>query len=316
MSLNQSVIASEIFIKYSFLVERSASPDYDFGDSNDSIQTTSSIEVPMVAVDDEPFEETQEPIKIYSRGKQEEVEKSLKHLELEIEVITARHESFALDDIGKEELKQKRAKKTELKKKLKRLEANRVSSAHHRMKIKERLGALSTQSEGTSSSKPGRPKLIDSQPDLLDLAEDGCAAHNRRRTDDIRTLKTLNDLHKALEERGFQISRSSVFTHRSINGKRHIDTVPVRLLRATNDYRKAHEDAFFAKASIDHTMEMASFLGPAFVGILSQDDKARVPLGITAANKQQQILMHMQYAVKLPDHDFVVWLRCLTPKFG
>jgi len=51
---------------------------------------------------------------------------------------------------------------------------------------------------------------------------------------------------------------------------------------------------------------LASFLGPQKVGFLSQDDKARVPLGITAANKQAPLLMHVEYKVTLPDHDFVV----------
>lgn len=67
MSLIQPVIASEISIKYFFLVEQlssalQASPNYHFDDSNDSVQTTSSIdneplEVPMVVVDDEPIED-------------------------------------------------------------------------------------------------------------------------------------------------------------------------------------------------------------------------------------------------------------------
>ncbi|GBP67830.1 hypothetical protein EVAR_88882_1 [Eumeta japonica] len=36
------------------------------------------------------------------------------------------------------------------------------------------------------------------------------------------------------------------------------------------------------------------------------DDKARVPLRITATNARAPILMHLDYRVKLPDHDFVV----------
>lgn len=39
---------------------------------------------------------------------------------------------------------------------------------------------------------------------------------------------------------------------------------------------------------------------------IAQDDKACVPMGITAANKQSPILMHVEYKVKLPDHDYVV----------
>lgn len=51
---------------------------------------------------------------------------------------------------------------------------------------------------------------------------------------------------------------------------------------------------------------VTSVLGPDQVFFWSQDDKARVPLGITAANAQAPILMHMEYRVRLPDHDFVV----------
>jgi hypothetical protein len=39
---------------------------------------------------------------------------------------------------------------------------------------------------------------------------------------------------------------------------------------------------------------------------LSQDDKARVLIGIAAANKQSLIIIHIEYIVSLPDHDWVV----------
>ena len=38
----------------------------------------------------------------------------------------------------------------------------------------------------------------------------------------------------------------------------------------------------------------------------SQDDKCRVSIGIPAATKQAPLLMHTDYKVTLPDHDFVV----------
>uniref|UniRef100_A0A914DII2 Uncharacterized protein n=1 Tax=Acrobeloides nanus TaxID=290746 RepID=A0A914DII2_9BILA len=37
---------------------------------------------------------------------------------------------------------------------------------------------------------------------------------------------------------------------------------------------------------------------------LSQDVKARVPLGLPAANKQSRIALHLQYRIRLPDHDW------------
>ena len=46
--------------------------------------------------------------------------------------------------------------------------------------------------------------------------------------------------------------------------------------------------------------------GPESVFVVSIDDKAKVQLGITAATRQAPLIMHMEYEVRLPDHDFVV----------
>lgn len=109
------------------------------------------------------------------------------------------------------------------------------------------------------------------------------------------------------------MGRSTVYTRllpkrstSSIEGKRHINTVPVKLIRAQNDSHSKHVDARFCAATIKNVEEVCSILGPDVVCFISQDDKARVPLGITAANHQAPILMHMEYRVSLPDHDWVV----------
>ncbi|CAF1030320.1 unnamed protein product [Rotaria magnacalcarata] len=39
---------------------------------------------------------------------------------------------------------------------------------------------------------------------------------------------------------------------------------------------------------------------------LSQDDKARVPIGLPATRRQAPLFMHLNYKIRLPDHDFVV----------
>ena len=38
---------------------------------------------------------------------------------------------------------------------------------------------------------------------------------------------------------------------------------------------------------------------------LSVDDKAKVPIGVTAVTKQAPLIMHVSYKIRLPDHDFV-----------
>ena len=41
------------------------------------------------------------------------------------------------------------------------------------------------------------------------------------------------------------------------------------------------------------------------VFVLSVDDKAKVPSGVTAVTKQVPLIMHVSYEIRLPDHDFV-----------
>ncbi|KAG5888931.1 hypothetical protein JTB14_006299 [Gonioctena quinquepunctata] len=92
----------------------------------------------------------------------------------------------------------------------------------------------------------------------------------------------------------------------SAEGRRHVSTVPVKLIRAQNDHHKSHLGSNFAETSIHYLENIASILGPDQVFFISQDDKARVPIGVTAANKQAPLLMHMEYRIKLPDHDWVI----------
>lgn len=82
--------------------------------------------------------------------------------------------------------------------------------------------------------------------------------------------------------------------------------MPVKLSRPEADHHKAHCDQQFCVATIRSLETIASVLGPHQVSFISQDDKARVPIGTTAANKQLPLLMHVEYRVSLPDHDWVV----------
>ena len=62
----------------------------------------------------------------------------------------------------------------------------------------------------------------------------------------------------------------------------------------------------FARSTIRHLEDIAGFLGPEEVIFHSQNDNAKVPIGLTAANKQAPLVMHVEYKVKLLDHDFVI----------
>ena len=165
-------------------------------------------------------------------------------------------------------------------------------------------------------TRPGKPRVEENQPLLLKtiiaLAMHGSASHEKRQSDVYQTIKTLDELTEQLNKDGFKISRSGVYLRllprRSayIEGPRHVVTIPVKLIRAQNDHYAQHVDCPFCTATIRYLEELASFLGPQEVCFISQDDKCRVPIGLTAANKQSPLLMHVEYRVSLPDHDWVV----------
>lgn len=90
-----------------------------------------------------------------------------------------------------------------------------------------------------------------------------------------------------------------------LEGKRHVETVPVCWIRAQNDAHSKHIDMHFCTATIKHLEELKSILGPNDF-FKSQDDKSRFPIGLTAVNKPAPLLMHVEYRVSLPDHDWVV----------
>ena len=65
-------------------------------------------------------------------------------------------------------------------------------------------------------------------------------------------------------------------------------------------------DHEFANAVCISVEEFACLFDPNEVFYLSQDDKAKVPLGLPISKKQTAILMHVDYKVTLPDHDFPI----------
>ena len=144
------------------------------------------------------------------------------------------------------------------------------------------------------------------------IAISGSAAHDRCRNEVIRTVKTLDQLTEALNHEGFELKCSSVYlhllprNHSTIEGKRNVTTAHVKLYKSRHLKHALHPSTKFARASIRSLEELAAILGPAAVTFHSQDDKAKVSIRLTAANKQAPILMLVEYQVTLPDHDFVV----------
>lgn len=127
---------------------------------------------------------------------------------------------------------------------------------------------------------------------IVNIAIYGSAAHERRQNEKIRSIKTLDELTTSLKnDFGFILSRSAVYlrliSHRSdtLEEKRHISSVPVKLIKAQNEIYKNHIDTAFCCATIHNLENLSSILCPRWTFFISQNDKAKVPIGLTAANK-------------------------------
>ena len=102
---------------------------------------------------------------------------------------------------------------------------------------------------GKTEITPGAPMKVDN-PELIDaiarIARTRSAAHERRRSEVIRTVKTLDQLTAALCSEGFDLQRSSVYLRLisrnvcTIEGKKHVRTAPVKLLRSQNSKHNSH----------------------------------------------------------------------------
>lgn len=124
---------------------------------------------------------------------------------------------------------------------------------------------------------PGRPRLEEDQPDLLQvitsIATLGSGAHLRRRDETMRCCRTLDELTEALKNLGYDISRSATYLRllprlsNSREGKRHVQTVKVKLVKAQTSEHKNHQDTSFCTAIVMALNSVASFLGIIFLFI-------------------------------------------------
>ncbi|CAG8848641.1 34766_t:CDS:2, partial [Gigaspora margarita] len=94
-------------------------------------------------------------------------------------------------------------------------------------------------------------------------------------------VKTLDQFHATLKQMNYKISYLATY---------------LRLL----------PKQFNIKEKKRNIKKMVLLLEPQSILTISQDDKARIPLGLAIANKQVPILIRLEYRVKLPDYDWIV----------
>lgn len=204
---------------------------------------------------------------------QSKTKKKIAYLEFELNAQRCAYDSgLAGDDIDKKIKKTKSDLEAE-RKLLKSQKRNAEYQAKHRKKQKIRLTEISEKNPEmvkkiSNTETAGRPRLEVDQPGIIEaiikIAMFGSHVDERRRSQMIRSCRTLDDLHQALLKEGFQLSRSATYLRllprdsTTIQGKKHIKTAPVKLIRAVTDLHKSHPDQHFCTATIRFLEGLAS----------------------------------------------------------
>ena len=84
----------------------------------------------------------------------------------------------------------------------------------------------------------------------------------------------------------------------------------MKLLRPECNLRKSNVDRMYARSIVEDTHDIETLFGHDQVTFLSCDDKARIPLGIAAVQKQAPIVMSLEYKVfKIFYSPLLEWLE-------
>ena len=209
-----------------------------------------------------------------------------------------------------------------MKQKLRNLISDSQKQRKRRAEKKQMIAGLAEENP-TNAAKlrkfmnklPVRQPLENLYPDLhqaiIDLVTVGAGADSRRRTDVLNSCKTLDDLNAVLQKEGYILSRQAFHLRLipqradSREGRCHVRTVPIKLRKAKNTLRNRHADADFTFAIKRQMRDIVSLSGSDNVFVLSVDNKAKVPISVTAVTKQAPLIMHVSYEIRLPHHDFV-----------
>lgn len=157
-------------------------------------------------------------------------------------------QNSGLSAVSHKEVRELCEKRKEKEKNLKRLENKAKIMSKLREKKSQQLKSFCEANpeaakalKSLNKSTPGRPRLETSQPQLLstilDIVQSFSASAEKRRTNELRSVLTLDDLVRELQSRGHKISRSATYIRllpkrfNTNQAKHHVETVPVRLLR-------------------------------------------------------------------------------------
>lgn len=183
---------------------------------------------------DTPSTSSSIPQSVRATPAQDKLKTQISLLQMECDLVVRRRDSLGAIESETRDVTKLRRQIDKCKTELRRKEQHMRHSQSHRLSMKSKIKLACNQSPIVANllkarSAPGRPRLEEQQTELLitivDLAMFGASAEERRRS----------DLHEKLKEHGFQISKSGTYlrllprNYTTLEGKRHVVTVPVKL---------------------------------------------------------------------------------------
>lgn len=195
------------------------------------------------------------------------------------------------------------------KKKLEKLKRHAEAQAKLRSKKQRQL---SEESIVEQYDKPGRPSAAILNPDIWDNIHDcvefGSAHAKRRKT--VIKVRTIKHLREALEEKyNTYLSRQCLSTYleprhkHTFAARRHHHPAKVGLASVARTDMKQHIDEHYCLASVKAARVFAEVFASETV-VISQDDKAKISLGIPAVGRTFKTIQSVNEPVTIEDHDF------------
>ncbi|ESO11249.1 hypothetical protein HELRODRAFT_183352 [Helobdella robusta] len=190
---------------------------------------------------------------------QKQLTEELNIINADLVGLMARDNMRILTAKQKEEMDTKKARKRQIEKDIIKKKANQERQKKFRIDKKEILQKVIEENPELAKKlktkeSPGRPSIVSEQPDLLksilDIAEFGCSADERRRMETLRCVKTLDELHKELLNMGLP-------DHDWVIGDRH------KLIPSVYAGLVISEKGYGAK-------EAVTYSGPTFISVRSE----------------------------------------------
>ncbi|CAB4489434.1 unnamed protein product [Rhizophagus irregularis] len=181
----------------------------------------------------------------------------------------------------------------------------------------KKIKHLQEHQEVIQYDSPGRPSFLIQYPNLHEhiheCIEFGAADKKRRK--EVIKVRTIRHLRENLNSKYNEyLSRTTLNNYllpsrsNTKAAKTHHHPALIANASVSRTEKNEHIDEHYCLASVKGAKQFAALFSTHSV-IISQDDKAKVPLGIPAVGRTFQTIQSFQEPVTLPDHDFPVGMQ-------